>query len=151
MRFRLLMILLDWWWWIYNQLGFKCFFQGWLLSSFLVFLGSLTGVYRLWSDFELSYIFSGFCIFSLFSFGLQAAKLYEVATAEGLKPAAEPLWTAQYEWEHCKCCFVIPSPSLQWSSCYRGSEERSLAGTAELEKNLIFKLSLCNSAVFSFN
>jgi len=31
---------------------------------------------------------------------IQAAKLYEVATAEGLKPAAEPLWTAQYDDPH---------------------------------------------------
>merc|ERR1711990_245639 len=31
---------------------------------------------------------------------IQAAELYEVATAEGLKPAEEPLWTAQYDDPH---------------------------------------------------
>ena len=31
------------------------------------------------------------------NFAVQAAELYEVATAEGLQPAEEPLWTAQYE------------------------------------------------------
>ena len=64
------------------------------------------------------------------------------------------IWVRTLEMLFCYPCyllFVITSLSLQWSACYRGSEERSLAGTAELEKNLIFKLSLCNSAVFSFN
>merc|ERR1711971_1444963 len=31
---------------------------------------------------------------------IQAAELYEIATAEGLQPAEEPLWTAQYDDPH---------------------------------------------------
>ena len=115
---------------------------------------SIQVMIRFWA--ELYFLVLAFFLFFIWSSGCRA--LWG-CHSRGTKTCSRAtvdctIWVRTLEMLFCYSCyllFVIPSPSLQWSSCYRGSEERSLAGTAELEKNLIFKLSLCNSAVFSFN